>query len=69
MTQPMNDLMPQAVIGIGSVEIALTLVPKGIIVGELSLLDSYRPMYFTFDLNVCILVIVNISITLLTTFL
>ncbi len=76
MTQPINDLIPQAVIGIGSVEIALTREPKGVIVGELSLLESNRPMYFTLDLKVCILLIAkrmpyffNISIKLLITFL
>ncbi len=56
----MNDLMPRAVIGIGCVEIALTHEPEGVMVGELSMLDSKRLMYFTFDLNVWILLIVEI---------
>ncbi len=51
--------MPLAVIGIGRVEIAFTHDPKGLMVGTLSLLDSNKPIYFTFDLYVWILLIVK----------
>ncbi len=59
MTYSMNDLIPLAVIGIGNVEIAFTCDPKGVIVGSPSLLDRYKPIYLTLDLNVWILLIVN----------
>ncbi len=62
--------------GIGSVEMALTCEPKGVMVVRLSLLDSNNPIYFTLDQKVWILLIVksmpyffNISIKLLVTFL
>ncbi len=52
ITQPINDLIPLAVMGIGSVEMALTCEPKVVMVGRLSLLDSNNPIYFTLDQKV-----------------
>ncbi len=76
ITQRLNDLIPLAVLGIGSVEMALTCEPKGVMVSRLSLLDNNNPIYFTLDQKVWILLIVksmpyvfNISIKLLITFL
>ncbi len=45
----MNDFIPLAVMGIGSVEMAFTCEPKGEIVGKLSLLDNNIPIYFTLE--------------------
>ncbi len=39
----MNDFIPLAVMGVGSVEMVFTREPKGDIVGGLSLLDNNKP--------------------------
>ncbi len=55
----MNDFIPLAVMGIGSVEMALTHDPNGDRFGKLSLLDNNKPMYFTLEWKVWILMIVK----------
>ncbi len=57
--QPMKDFIPLADIGIGKVEMALTLDPKGCIVGLSLALDIFKLIYLTSLLNVCILLIAN----------
>ncbi len=57
MTQPMNDFIPLAFMGMGRVDMALTREARGVIVDVLSLLDNNRHMYFTLDLKVWILLI------------
>ena len=59
ITQPINDLIPRAVIGNGRFEIEDMSEPKGIIVGLSLELDSKRPMYLTECLEVCILLRVS----------
>ncbi len=51
----MNDFIPVAVMGIGSVESALTREPKCEMVQRLSLLDNSKSIYFTLELKVWIL--------------
>ncbi len=52
ITQPMNYLIPLAVRGMGSIEIAFTREPSCVMVGRLSLLESNNPICFSFDLKV-----------------
>ncbi len=56
---PMKDLIPLKVLGIFKVEMALTLDPKGCIVGIPLALNIFKPIYFTSLLNVCNLLRVN----------
>ncbi len=43
----MNDFIPLAVMGIGSVEMSFTCNSNGDIVGKLSLLNNNKHMHFT----------------------
>ncbi len=54
-----KDFIPLAILGIGKVEMALTLDPKGCIVGIPLALDNFKPIYLTSLLNVCMLLMVN----------
>ncbi len=51
----MNNFIPLAVTGIGSVEIAYTHERKGEIVGRSTLLDNNKTMYLTLEWKVWIL--------------
>ncbi len=49
MTQPTKELIPRAVMGIGKDEIALTLKPRGMMVGRPFMLERDRPIYLIFN--------------------
>jgi hypothetical protein len=57
--QPINDLIPHAVIGIGRLVIDCILEPRGVMVGIPFLLDNSKPIYFTECLKACTLLSVN----------
>ncbi len=48
----MNDFIPLAVMGIGSVEMAFTCEPKGEIVGRSYLLENNKPIYCNLEWKV-----------------
>jgi hypothetical protein len=57
--QPIKDLIPRAVIGMGRLVIDCTLEPRGVMVGIPFLLDKSKPIYLTECLNACTLLSVS----------